>query len=108
MINKVSKYINSNKLIEKGDRIIIGVSGGADSVCLLHILFSLYKDTDVKLIAVHVHHGIRGKEADEDEAFVRDLCNNLGVELVTQVQQYQLNKQLQLHIYLLILQQQML
>lgn len=82
MINKVSKYINSNKLIEKGDRIIIGVSGGADSVCLLHILFSLYKDTDVKLIAVHVHHGIRGKEADEDEAFVRDLCNNLGVEFV--------------------------
>ena len=82
MINRVSEYIKSNKLIEKGDRIVIGVSGGADSVCLLHILFTLYKDTDVKLIGVHVHHGIRGKEADEDENFVRDLCNNLGIEFI--------------------------
>jgi len=79
MIKKVFDYIEANNLIEYGDRILIGVSGGADSVCLMHILSSLYKDTDVKLFAVHVHHGIREIEADNDKAFVEELCNKLNI-----------------------------
>ncbi|NLP17326.1 MAG: tRNA lysidine(34) synthetase TilS [Clostridiales bacterium] len=80
MINKVSRYIKTHKLIEDGDRVLIGVSGGADSVCLLHILTTLYRDADVGIFVVHVHHGIRDEEANEDEAFVKDLCGRLGVE----------------------------
>lgn len=82
MINRVLEHIKSNKLIEKGDRIVIGLSGGADSICLLHMLYCLYKETDIELVAVHVHHGIRGEEADKDEAFVREFCKGLGVELM--------------------------
>lgn len=80
MINKASNFIKSHNLIENGDRILIGVSGGADSVCLLHILSTLYQDKDVVLFAVHVHHGIRNEEADRDEAFVRTLCDSLKIE----------------------------
>lgn len=79
MLNKVTDYIKSHKLIKNGDRIIIGVSGGADSVCLLHVLYRLYKDRDVSLFVVHVHHGMRDEAADRDEAFVKTLCNRIGV-----------------------------
>ena len=77
MLKKVSDYINSHNLIENGDRILVGVSGGADSVCLLHILSTLYQDSDVDFFVVHVHHGIRNEEADRDEAFVKSLCEGL-------------------------------
>ncbi|MDD4113221.1 MAG: tRNA lysidine(34) synthetase TilS [Herbinix sp.] len=80
MLIKASNYIKSHILIEKGDRILVGVSGGADSVCLLHILSTLYQDTDVDFFAVHVHHGIRKEEADRDEAFVRELCYSLKIQ----------------------------
>ncbi|CUH91744.1 tRNA lysidine(34) synthetase TilS [Herbinix luporum] len=79
MLEKVHGYIKSYNLIEKGDRILIAVSGGADSVCLLHILSDLYRDSDVSLYAVHVHHGIRDEEADRDEAFVKSLCDRLKI-----------------------------
>ena len=80
MINKAANYIKAHNLVDNGDRILIGVSGGADSVCLLHILSTLYKDKDVALFAVHIHHGIRKEEADRDEAFVRALCGSLKIE----------------------------
>jgi|LSQX01.2.fsa_nt_gb tRNA(Ile)-lysidine synthase len=80
MLRKVSDYIKSHILIEKGDRILVGVSGGADSVCLLHILSTLYQNSDVVFFVVHVHHGIRNEEADRDETFVRALCERLKIE----------------------------
>jgi tRNA(Ile)-lysidine synthase len=80
MLSKAADYIKSHKLIEDGDRILLGVSGGADSVCLLNMLSTLYRDTDVTFFVVHVHHGIRHEEADRDEAFVRALCNSLKIE----------------------------
>lgn len=79
MVDKVYDYIKEYNLIENGDRILIGVSGGPDSVCLLHIMAELYKDKDIKLFVVHVNHGIRDKEADDDQAFVKDLCDNLKI-----------------------------
>ena len=75
----VCKY----SLIEAGDGIVVGVSGGADSVCLLLSLVSLKKEikkyNDIKICAVHVHHGIRGKEADRDATFTENLAKKLGV-----------------------------
>lgn len=62
---------------EKADKIVIGISGGADSVALTHILFS--RLASEKLICAHVNHGIRGDEADRDENFVRCFCEKLGI-----------------------------
>ena len=79
MINKVMHYAKKNNMIEQGDRIVVGVSGGADSVCLLYVLRELCKEIPGTLIAVHINHGIRGKEADRDEQFVRELCQSMGI-----------------------------
>lgn len=77
MLNKVRDYIREQGMITQGDAVIVALSGGADSVCLLTVL----KQLDFALRAVHVHHGIRGAEADRDEAFVQALCESLSVPL---------------------------
>ncbi len=76
----VADYINEYKMIEEGDRIIAGVSGGADSVCLLYILYRLKQKIDFELVAVHVNHMLRGAEARRDKDFTKKLCNYLGTE----------------------------
>ncbi|MBQ9858216.1 MAG: tRNA lysidine(34) synthetase TilS, partial [Oscillospiraceae bacterium] len=55
------------------------VSGGADSVCMLHILLELSKEHNFTVCAAHFNHMLRGEEADRDEAFVKELCTSLGV-----------------------------
>jgi len=80
LIEKVKSAIERGGLIPAGATVIVGVSGGADSVALLHILHRL----GYSLIAAHLNHGIRGAEADGDEAFVKALCKKLGIECVTQ------------------------
>lgn len=74
----VKEYIEKNRMICSGDKILIGVSGGADSVCLLRILLELSKDLGFQIGAVHVNHQIR-KEAVEDATFVQALCRELGI-----------------------------
>ncbi|MBQ9782973.1 MAG: tRNA lysidine(34) synthetase TilS [Clostridia bacterium] len=61
--------------------ILVAYSGGADSTALLHMLSRYAKETGATLYAAHVNHGIRGKEADRDEAFCRDTAQALGIEL---------------------------
>jgi tRNA(Ile)-lysidine synthase len=82
MLKIVQSYIDEHNMIKKGDRIVLGVSGGADSVCLFHVLIQLLSLFELTLFVVHVNHGIRGEEADEDETFVKDLCekNNIQFE----------------------------
>lgn len=75
MFNKVHNYIKEHNMLEKGDRIVIGVSGGADSVCLFHVLFRLMEEYNLNLFVVHVNHGIRKIDADLDEAYVKELCD---------------------------------
>lgn len=75
MLKKVEAYIRENQMIEKGDKVLAAVSGGADSVCLLHILVSLRKILGCEICAVHVHHGLRGAEADGDAEYVRELSD---------------------------------
>ncbi len=76
---KVADYIEKNRLIEAGSDVVAGVSGGADSVCLLLLLHELSGEMDFSLRAVYVEHGIRGEESIEDGRFVEDLCKKLGV-----------------------------
>lgn len=64
-----------------GDRVIAGVSGGADSVCLFLMLLELRKKIGFDLIAVHVHHGLRGEAADQDQQFVETLCEQHRIPL---------------------------
>ncbi len=75
MLKTIQTYIQEYNMISEGDRIVVGVSGGADSVCLFHVLLKLAERLRLQLYVVHVNHGIRGEEADEDEAFVKALCD---------------------------------
>lgn len=71
---KVKAYVEKYHMIQQGENIVVGVSGGADSVCLLRIMGKLKEEWNISIQAVHVHHQLRGTEADEDEQFVRRLC----------------------------------
>lgn len=68
-------------MISRGDKILIALSGGADSVYLTLVLLDLKEELDLTLGAIHVNHRIRGQEADRDEAWVRDLCQSLALDL---------------------------
>lgn len=74
----VLEYIRKENMIEKGDHILAGVSGGADSVCLFVLLHSLMSELEFKLSVLHVNHGIR-QEASQDADFVRSLCEKYNV-----------------------------
>ena len=63
MDQKVRKYVQDQHMIEKTDRVLAGVSGGADSICLLFVLLDLQKELGFELRAVHVNHQIRGADA---------------------------------------------
>src|SRR5882672_10813918 len=67
--------------IAPGSRVLVALSGGADSVALLLALRSVAREFGLSVHAAHLHHGLRGAEADADLAFVRDLCARLGVPL---------------------------
>ncbi len=80
MMKKVLDFVNKNNILEHGDSVILGVSGGADSVCMLHLLNSLKEDLGIELTVVHVNHGIRGIEAEQDAEYVEHISKELGVE----------------------------
>ena len=79
---RVSDFIRDNRLIERNDRIMAGISGGADSVCLLYVLMDLREDFSFELSCVHVEHGIRGAASRKDEEFVRKLCRDNNISLL--------------------------
>lgn len=67
-------------MFNNGDKIIVAVSGGPDSICLLHILYNLKAKFNLTLYAAHVNHCLRGEEADKDEDYVKKFCKKLGIE----------------------------
>ena len=78
MIEKIRWYMEEQHMAGPGSRIVVGVSGGADSICLLHVLALLAPSFQWKLAVVHVNHLIR-REAGEDAAYVEETCRQLGV-----------------------------
>ncbi|MCR5421737.1 MAG: tRNA lysidine(34) synthetase TilS [Lachnospiraceae bacterium] len=78
---KIYEYCIDRGLIYNGMKLIVGVSGGADSVCLLRILKEFGDLISLDISCVHVEHGIRGEESREDMRFVQTLCEDLGVPL---------------------------
>lgn len=81
MQKKVEQFIERWNMISEGDKIVTGVSGGADSVCLLVLLDELCKQRNAGLYVVHVNHGIRGEAAGHDEEYVRSLCKEREIPL---------------------------
>jgi tRNA(Ile)-lysidine synthase len=77
----VLEYIRKHTLLKAGDRVGVAVSGGADSVALLHLLLELRKELGIVLSAVHFNHKLRGAESEEDERFVAELAQQHKLEL---------------------------
>lgn len=79
MLSQVCDYMKLNTMLKRGDRIVVGVSGGADSVCLLYVLNELKEKFGITLIVVHINHGIRGEDALRDQLYVEELSKKLGL-----------------------------
>ena len=81
MYRKVREYIKTWQMLGREDKVIAGVSGGADSICLLFMLLELKEEMEFRIAAVQIHHGLRNETADRDEAYVRSVCGKENVEL---------------------------
>jgi tRNA(Ile)-lysidine synthase len=77
--SEVLSFIQRQKLLAPGDRVLVAVSGGPDSVALLHLLYDLREELELRLEVAHLQHGIRGEEAQEDAQFVAELAAKLGL-----------------------------
>ncbi len=84
-IAKVRTTVERHRMIRKGDTVIVGVSGGVDSVALLHVLMALRDEYDLSIVVAHLDHGIRGEESRREAEFVRDLAQRLGLPFETAV-----------------------
>lgn len=80
---RVKEYMKKEKMAEEGEGILAAVSGGADSVCLLFLLHKWEEELKIRLAAFHLNHGLRGDEADRDEAYVRELCGRLQIPFLS-------------------------
>ena len=80
MKQKVKETIKKYNLINSGDRIVLGVSGGPDSIAMLDILRQLRDEIKFEIYVVHINHNIRGKDADEDEEYVKKYCENYNIK----------------------------
>ena len=79
MIEKIKAYVGKYHMLEKGDIVLAGVSGGADSICLLFVLLKLQKEIPFALRVVHVNHGLRGAQAKRDEEYVAKICRQENI-----------------------------
>lgn len=78
---KIKEYIEKYNMLNKGDGVVLGLSGGPDSVCLFFVLLALKEEYNLTISAVHINHMIRGKDADEDQEYVEGLCKEFNVPL---------------------------
>lgn len=81
MLNRVTATVEKYGLLEKGDSVIVALSGGADSTALLSVLTSLKEKYNLSVYAAHINHNIRGEEAKRDENFCKILCKKFNTEL---------------------------
>ena len=83
MKEKVIDTIKKYKLIEKGDKIVLGVSGGPDSIAMLDILKDLRNKFEFEIYVCHLNHMIRGQDAINDQKYVEQYCNKNQIEFFT-------------------------
>ncbi len=82
MIEKIKRTIQQYDLLHPGDAVLIGLSGGPDSVALTHVLHTLRPGMNLRLGAVYINHGIRKRAAKKEEQFCRQLCDTLAIDLI--------------------------
>jgi len=76
---RVINFIQQHNLFSAGDKLVVAVSGGADSICLLHILMQRRAELAIELHVAHLNHQLRGAESDSDAKYVSDLAHKLGI-----------------------------
>lgn len=81
MLKRVLETIKKNNMLEAGDKVVCALSGGADSMALLCVLYELREELGISLYAANLNHSIRGDEGDSDSEFVRQFCKEKGIEL---------------------------
>ncbi|MGN0169396.1 MAG: tRNA lysidine(34) synthetase TilS [Lachnospiraceae bacterium] len=79
MIDKIQEFMEQYGMIQSGDHVLVGVSGGADSLCLLYLLQELTRIWKFKISVLHVEHGIRGEDSVKDMEFVQKICRDLEI-----------------------------
>ena len=84
MKDKALSAVTRRRMFVRGDCLLVAISGGADSVALLHFLCGLRKEWGLELGALHLNHCLRGEESERDEGFVRDLCEEWKVSLTVE------------------------
>ena len=86
MYRKFKDNIISKGMITSGDKVLVALSGGADSVCLLYLMKKLGDDIGISVSALHVNHMLRGAESDADEKFCKKLCSSLDIALTCHIE----------------------
>jgi tRNA(Ile)-lysidine synthase len=81
LLDRIAQTIVRHRMFEPAQQVGVAVSGGADSVCLLHVLLELAPRWDLRLSVLHLDHGLRGEESRQDAEFVRGLADRLGLAL---------------------------
>ena len=83
MLKRIRKTIADCSLLEKGDHLLVAVSGGPDSVALLRVMALLSPEYELRLTTAHLNHGLRGAEAKKEEEFVLSLCAGMGIACIS-------------------------
>ncbi|MEW5803489.1 MAG: tRNA lysidine(34) synthetase TilS [bacterium] len=79
LLQRIRKLVKEYRILERGDNVLVALSGGPDSVALLHLLRALQKEYELTLVLAHLEHGIRGKESHEQAGFVQQIGRKMGL-----------------------------
>jgi len=80
----IIRFINDYNLVQIGDKLLIALSGGADSIFMLHFFYKFKSKYEISISALHINHSLRGKDADADEEFCFNYCKQLGVQFFSE------------------------
>jgi len=83
LVNRISSLIRLHKLANREDQVVVAVSGGADSLALLHILKAI--DLQLRLLAVYIDHGLRPLETPHEQTIIEQCCHALGVPFISRI-----------------------
>lgn len=78
-LNRIRAFIRKEQMLKNGDSVLVGLSGGADSVALFRVLLALREEYNLKLSCAHINHGLRGETAERDMMFCKELCEQFDV-----------------------------
>ncbi|WP_175495525.1 tRNA lysidine(34) synthetase TilS [Gracilibacillus orientalis] len=95
LYDKLTPFMKRHQLLHMHAKVLVGVSGGADSLLLLHYLISVQKQWHLKIVVISIDHGLRGEESAEDVKYVESICENLGVPFVGK--QVNVNRRKEIH-----------